>query len=215
MPPFAIALIAGIAMVAGLFGGTVMALSKLHLPPPPPPPKAPLLVKETVSSTPKTLEDFSKVASELDSWRRELTEKNNKALLLDSELVRREQLIQAERVALDKERARLDEVLKNIENRLIKIKTNEGAQLQQIVDLYGKMKPEAAVTLLQSLPEEQATKVVAKIDDPKLKAKLIETWLSLARTPADKEKIARITTNLLRTIDEPSDASTSSTQPSP
>jgi flagellar motility protein MotE (MotC chaperone) len=198
MPPIIISLIASIAFLGGLLGGTALSVSKIKLPPPPPK-KAPFV--EAVP--PKTFDDFSRVASELDTWRRELAEKNNKALLLDAELARREQMIGAERDALDKERARLTQVQKDMEDRLIKIKENEGPRLQQLADLYATMKPEGAVALLRALPNDQATKVLAVIPK-KILAKLLDAWL--ANYPGDKAIIAQVTNDLVRTISDASAA---------
>lgn len=153
------------------------------------------------TSSAKSFDDFTKIAAELDSWRRELTERNNKALLLDAELAKREQLLQAERGALDQERSRLEHVQKDMEDRLIKIKQNETPRLQELADLYSTMKPDDAVSLLRVLPPEQATKVVTVMKQ-KTAAKLLSNWIE--KYPGDKALVAQITNDLVRTIDQPS-----------
>jgi flagellar motility protein MotE (MotC chaperone) len=199
MPPFLISVIAGLALIGGLVGGTLLAVSKVKIPMP-----APLHHKIAEVTAPKSFDDFSRVASELDTWRRELAEKNNKALLLDAELARREQLIQAERDALDKERDRLDQVQKDMEDRLVKIKENEGTRLQQLADLYSTMKPEGSIALLRALPPDQATKVLATImeKNKKVAAKLLDAWI--ATYPADQAAVAQITNDLVRTMNDAS-----------
>ncbi|MDE1171500.1 MAG: hypothetical protein PW734_09885 [Verrucomicrobium sp.] len=199
MPSLIISLAAGIGLLFGLLGGTFVAAGKVKLPPRP----APHAVKPVsmATSSAKSFDDFTKIAAELDSWRRELTERNNKALLLDAELAKREQLLQAERGALDQERSRLEHVQKDMEDRLIKIKQNETPRLQELADLYSTMKPDDAVSLLRVLPPEQATKVVTVMKQ-KTAAKLLSNWIE--KYPGDKALVAQITNDLVRTIDQPS-----------
>ncbi len=192
MPAIIIALAGAIAFLCGLLGVTVFSVGQLKLPPPPM-----KKAKMAEVTAPKSFDDFSRVASELDTWRRELAEKNNKALLLDAELARREQLLDAERDALDKERQHLTQVQKDMEDRLIKIKENEGPRLQQLAELYSTMKPEGAVALLRALPTDQATKVLAVLPK-KVLAKLLDAWI--AGYPADQAVIAQVTNDLVRTI---------------
>ena len=201
MPSILISLAAGLGLIFGLLGGVFMAVPKVHLPPPPA--AAPKLIGNDLMPQAKTFDDFSKIAAELDAWRNELTEKNNKALLLDAELARREQVLDAERDALDKERGRLDKVQKDLEDRLIKIKENEVPRLQEMADLYSTMKPADAVVLMRSLPQDQATRILTVMKQ-KIQAKLLSTWIETY--PADKDIVAQITSDLMRTMNEPADA---------
>jgi len=203
MPSILISLAAGLGLIFGLLGGVFMAVPKVHLPPPPA--AAPKLIGNDLMPQAKTFDDFSKIAAELDAWRNELTEKNNKALLLDAELARREQVLDAERDALDKERGRLDKVQKDLEDRLIKIKENEVPRLQEMADLYSTMKPADAVVLMRSLPQDQATRILTVMKQ-KIQAKLLSTWIETY--PADKDIVAQITSDLMRTMNEPADATT-------
>ena len=203
MPSILISLAAGLGLIFGLLGGVFMAVPKVHLPPPPA--AAPKLIGNDLMPQAKTFDDFSKIAAELDAWRTELTEKNNKALLLDAELARREQVLDAERDALDKERARLDKVQKDMEDRLIQIKENEVPRLQEMADLYSTMKPADAVILMRSLPQDQATRILTVMKQ-KTQAKLLSAWIETF--PADKDVVAQITSDLMRTMNEPADATT-------
>lgn len=208
MPSIIISIAAGLGLILGLFGGVFLALPQVKLPAIHAPAKA--HVQDV--TTPKSFDDFTKIAAELDSWRRELTERNNKALLLDAELARREQVLQAERAALDKERANLDQVQKDLEDRLIKIKENEIPQLEEMANLYSTMKPDDAVILLRSLPQDQATRLLT-VMKPKIRAKLLSSWIE--KYPADKDILAQVTNDLIRTMKEPADPNSGTTPSSP
>ncbi len=207
MPSIIISIAAGLGLILGLFGGVFLALPQVKLPAI----HAPAKSHAQDMPAPRSFDDFTKIAAELDSWRRELTERNNKALLLDAELARREQVLQAERSALDKERANLDQVQKDLEDRLIKIKDNEVPRLEEMANLYSTMKPDDAVVLLRSLPQDQATRLLT-VMKPKIRAKLLSGWIE--KYPADKALVAQVTNDLIRTMKEPAAADAGATTPS-
>jgi Mg/Co/Ni transporter MgtE len=207
MPPVIISVVAGLGMIFGLLGGVFLTLSKVKLPAPPRPHH--VSFSDSAPAAPKTFEDVSKVASELDSWRRDLNEKNEKALALDAELARREEILRAEREALDKEKDRLAQVQKDMESRLIKIRTDEAPRLEELAGLYKTMKPDSAVDLMRALPSEQVTKILT-VMDRKVQAKLLSLWVQ--KYPGDKAVVAQITNDLVRTTaDSTSDGSGSNT----
>jgi len=209
MAPVLISIAAGLGMIFGLLGGVFISLSKVKLPPPPRPHH--VSFADTAPAAPKTFEDVSKVAAELDSWRRDLTEKNEKALALDAELARREEILRAEREALDKEKDRLSQVQKDMESRLIKIRESEAPRLEELAGLYKTMKPDSAIDLLRALPSEQVTKIFSTSTmDRKTQAKLLSIWVQ--KYPGDKAVVAQITNDLVRTTrDSTSDGTGSST----
>ncbi len=207
MAPIIISVAAGLGMIFGLLGGVFISLSKVVLPAPPH--VHHMSFTDAAPAVPKTFEDVSKVASELDSWRRDLNEKNEKALALDAELARREEIIRAEREALDKEKERLAQVQKDMEARLIKIQANEQPRLEELSSLYKTMKPDSAVDLMRALPSEQVTKILT-VMDRKIQAKLLSLWVQ--KYPEDKVAVAQITNDLVRTTtDSTSDGSGSPT----
>ncbi|SDU25042.1 hypothetical protein SAMN05444156_2859 [Verrucomicrobium sp. GAS474] len=205
MAPVIISIAAGLGMIFGILGGVFISLSKVKLPAWPH--AKHVSFADSTPTVPKTFEDVSKVASELDSWRRDLNEKNEKSLSLDAELARREEIIRAEREALDKEKDRLAQVQKDMESRLIKIRESEAPRLEELAGLYKTMKPDSAIDLMRALPSEQVTKILStSAMDRKVQAKLLSLWVS--KYPGDKAIVAQITNDLVRTTkDSTSDGS--------
>lgn len=179
------------------FGGSfyfamqkAIATAKANMPPP-----APVVVAEPKKEEPPPEPGTEKwvmpqkVAEELNTWRHELEEREKKLLAQDAEILRRNNLINAEREALGKERARLSEMQKNIEERLILVSKTDNANLEQVSNLYSTMKPIEACGIMRQLPDEQNAKLLG-IMKPTKSAKILETW---SRTfPDDRERLARI-----------------------
>ncbi len=179
------------------FGGSfffamqkAIATAKANMPPP-----APVIVVEPKKEEPPPEPGTEKwvmpqkLAEELNTWRHELEEREKKLLAQDAEILRRNNLINAEREALGKERARLSEMQKNIEERLILVSKTDNANLEQVSNLYSTMKPIEACGIMRQLPDEQNAKLLG-IMKPTKSAKILETW---SRTfPDDRERLARI-----------------------
>lgn len=179
------------------FGGSfyfamqkAISTAKANMPPP-----APVVVVEPKNEEPPPEPGTEKwvmpqkVAEELNTWRHELEEREKKLLAQDAEILRRNNLINAEREALGKERARLSEMQKNIEERLILVSKTDNANLEQVSNLYSTMKPIEACGIMRQLPDEQNAKLLG-IMKPTKSAKILETW---SRTfPDDRERLARI-----------------------
>jgi len=198
------------------FGGSfwfamqkAIATAKANQPPP-----APVVVvvpkKEEPTPEPGTEKWVmpQKVADELNTWRHELEEREKKLLAQDADILRRNNLVNAEREALGKERARLSEMQKNIEERLILVSKTDTANLEQVSNLYSTMKPIEACGIMRQLPDEQNAKLLG-IMKPTKSAKILETW---SRTfPDDRDRLARIS-DAMRVVlkDEPAQVSLNS-----
>lgn len=198
------------------FGGSfwfamqkAIATAKANQPPP-----APVVVVEPKNEEPPPEPGTEKwvmpqkVADELNTWRHELEEREKKLLAQDADILRRNNLVNAEREALGKERARLSEMQKNIEERLILVSKTDTANLEQVSTLYSSMKPIEACGIMRQLPDEQNAKLLG-IMKPTKSAKILETW---SRTfPDDRDRLARIS-DAMRVVlkDEPAQVSLNS-----
>lgn len=130
-----------------------------------------------------------KVAEELNTWRKELEEREKKLLAQDADILRRNNLINAEREALGRERAKLSTMSKEIEERLIVVSQADTTNLEQVAQLYSTMKPGESAGIMRQLTDEQNARLLG-IMKPTKSAKILETW---SRTfPDDRERLARI-----------------------
>jgi flagellar motility protein MotE (MotC chaperone) len=137
----------------------------------------------------KKLVTPQKVAEELDGWRKELSEREKKLLSMDADILRRNNLINAERDALRTEREKLTSMQKEIESRLLEVTQTEVANSEQISQLYSGMKPVEACGIMRQLTDPQVARLLA-VMKPTKSAKILETW---SRTfPDDRERLARI-----------------------
>lgn len=186
-----------------------IATAKANLPPPAPAPvvaaAVPDVRKEESSQEPSVQRWVvpQKVAEELNTWRHELEEKEKKLLAQDADILRRNNLLNAEREALGKERARLSEMQKDIEERLILVSKADTANLEQVSTLYSNMKPVESAGIMRQLSDEQNAKLLG-IMKPTKSAKILETW---SRTfPDDRERLAHISDAMrviIKTDDQP------------
>lgn len=155
---------------------------------------------------PKTSETLTKTAEELDLWRADLEKARERQLVLDQDLLRREELIKNERAALNVEREkavelqhRMEELLKQhkkeIDERMLKINQDETANLTKMADLFSQMKIEQNIELLRGMPDDQIAKLMA-LTKVKRQAKLLETWSKLHATEVDR--ILKITEAMKR-----------------
>ena len=196
-----IAVAAAIGMILGLVGGVYMSVPKIKLPEK----KQEVIVDLADPVAPKTMDDFTQVAKELDDWRKELTAKRDQSIRYDAELLKREQLLRAERDALNRERQRLTDLQKDIQTSLIKIKASEEPKLAQMADLYQTMKAEDSVALLKEMNTSDATKIFTHLSE-KTQAKYVSIWLNTAQTPEDKKALMNILDAMKKVV--PDDGST-------
>jgi flagellar motility protein MotE (MotC chaperone) len=196
-PAIIITVAGGLGLIFGLLGGSMASIPSVKLPPK----KTPVVLdlEQPSEKVPKTVEDFTQVAKELDAWRRELSDKRNQALQYDAELLKREQVIKAEREALTRERQRVMGLQKDVEDRLIKIKSSEEPKLQELAELYKTMKPEDAAQLIKSQEPEQAAKVLSKMS-AKVQAKLLTAMLKASTSEEEKRSISDLILRLKRVM---------------
>jgi flagellar motility protein MotE (MotC chaperone) len=196
-PAIIITVAGGLGLIFGLLGGFMASIPSVKLPPK----KVPIVLdlEQPSEKVPKTEEDFTQVANELDAWRRELSEKRNQALQYDAELLKREQVMKAEREALNRERQRVMGLQKEVEDRLIKIKGTEEPKLQELADLYKTMKPEDAAQLIKNQDPEQAAKVLSKMS-AKVQAKLLTAMLKTAISAEEKRAVSDLILMLKRVM---------------
>ncbi len=141
------------------------------------------------SPAPPNAERLTQLARELDTWNKELLARKQQLLELDQSLQHRESLIKVERETLEQERQKLTNLQKQLESRFIFIKKDESENLEQLADLYNKIKPEDASRLMRQFPDDQATRLLTLMK-PVRSARLLEAWI--AQFPDDRERLARI-----------------------
>lgn len=155
-----------------------------------------------------------KVAEELNVWRKELEEKEKKLLALDADILRRTNLINAEREALGRERVKLSEMERSIEERLILVSQADNANLEQVAQLYSTMKPVESAGIMRQLTDEQNARLLGLMK-PTRSAKILETW---SRTfPDDRDRLARISDQMRVVVksDEPAKVTINNPSPQP
>jgi flagellar motility protein MotE (MotC chaperone) len=195
-PAVLISVGAAIGLIFGLLAGTTVGISKVQLPPKP----RPVILDLTQPGvTPKTLDDVTQVAKEMDEWRQELTEQRNQNIQQDADLIKREQLVRAERDALTRERQRVISLTQELETQIIRIKDSEAPKLQELADLYTTMKPEEAQQILRARYNDSRSDVVKIMSKmrPKIQAKVISAWLkSAGNNDLEKNIVAEITVDM-------------------
>jgi flagellar motility protein MotE (MotC chaperone) len=183
-----------IAIAALVFAGTFalgvkVAISQVPIPEPPLPPQmAPMKDVETAAALP-TPENLTKVAMEMDTWRAELQSREKKLLEQDQEIIKRQALLKAEREGLDRDRAKILELQKEVEGRLVEVEQNEVAHLEQMATLYSTMKIEDAVGFIRKLPDKEITRLLGYLKTSKV-ARFWETWSKAY--PEDHERLVTL-----------------------
>ncbi len=189
-----ISLAAGLGLIFGLLGAIMTSLPNLKIPHKK---NHQEYVDLSESAAPTKMDDLTGVAKELEAWRKELTEKQNRELQFDAELLKREDLLKAEKEALTREEQKLTDLQKDIETSLIRVKASEEPKLQELADLYKSLKAEDAVQLLKKASTIDAIKVFTHLD-LKTQSKFISVWLNTAASEDEKKALIDIIDGMKR-----------------
>jgi flagellar motility protein MotE (MotC chaperone) len=154
---------------------------------------------EAAAKGPSTVESVTLIAKQLDAWNRELTTKQKNILEMDQDLLRRENLLKAEREALTVERQKLSELQGRLESRFVMVEKNEVEKLGTLAELYNTMKPEDGAKLMRELADDQATKILSLMKT-KTSARLLESWGN--QFSGDRPKIARLLDRMRLVVEE-------------
>lgn len=191
-----------IALLAGVGGGTFLALSKVR-------PEVAKMAEERRAAAeaarlaeeeraraalyvrlpdPAHLdpEHLRSVARELERWNADLAKREQRIVEAETSVARREEIVRQERSALDQQRREIAEFQRSVANSVVLIEERTAAALTQQVEMLNAMKPEQVVDFLKEQTDARAAKMLAQMKTRRV-VKLMETWTGLF--PEDRTRV--------------------------
>ncbi|MFZ5806699.1 MAG: hypothetical protein ACOY3I_05795 [Verrucomicrobiota bacterium] len=152
------------------------------------------------------------VVNELDQWRAELNTQKEKLLAMDQDIMRRETILKAERESVEKEKAKILEMQKQLSERVLSVQVNDAQKYKELAVMFTKMKVDQVVLFMKMFPDDQTSKLMSFIPNKQL-IKILEYWS--ITYPDDRERLMRVTSQIRRVIQEPLISSANETAQKP
>ncbi len=108
----------------------------------------------------------SRTFQALQQERHELARERERLLELQTRLDMIQKEIEQKKLELGNERSKLETLLENSSEE-------EAARFKKLAKMYGAMKPAEAASILETLPESQAAKIISLLTDDRQKAKIM------------------------------------------
>lgn len=144
--------------------------------------------------------NLKKVAEELEIWKSELSSQKTKQMTMDQELLKREQVLKAEREALDQEKTRVTEMQKELNSKILMVQSAETTNYKDLAATFSKMKVDQVVIFLRMFSDDQTSKLMSFLPRKQL-VKVLEQWSTAY--PDDRERLMQVTSQIRRVIVEP------------
>ncbi|MEM9444114.1 MAG: hypothetical protein AAGA18_02065 [Verrucomicrobiota bacterium] len=172
------------------------------LPPLPEPKEMDILEKEEEVITFESLhepsiDNINHLARELKHWQDDLQKKQFELLEMDQVLLERENLLAAEREALERQMGKLIGLKEELESLVIHVETNEQENYKNLAKLYSTMRMDQSMKMMRQLPDDQVLQMLT-IMKMQTTAKMLEVWLK--EYPDDLPRLTRITDDMRRMV---------------
>ena len=126
--------------------------------PPPPEPE----VEEPADASPIVFTDSRKALDELITALQHERESYEEKVIAVAE---KEEELAVQEVLLNQLKTQLDELQAKLDDSILRVKNTEQGNLQRLAEIYAKMAPDSAVSVLEEMKAERAARILSLMGD--------------------------------------------------
>lgn len=185
MKPSPISLIVMLVLCGLLFFGSLVGTAMFiispsvtlpTLPPRPKPPAPKVPIEQKVIKTEaKTMDHLAEIADQLDSWQKELLNRQKAVLQKEEELNRQETLLKAEKDTMAKRRDEFLQLQTKFDGKIVRLDDREKKYYADQAEVFTKMNIEDTISYFIVYPDAELVKILPNIP-LKQRIKLLEAW---------------------------------------